>query len=84
MKKTKYYVATIETRYAFQSLALSRERALELVAEAACKYLNDRDYPVIYDATGEPHTVETAIEYFAPHVTVLYLDTAEQEGGGES
>lgn len=83
MKKTKYYVATIETRYAFQSLALSRERALELVAEKACKFLNDRDYPVIYDQTGEPHTIETAIEYFAPHVTVLYLDTAEQEGGGE-
>ena len=83
MKKTKYYVATIETRYAFQSLALSRERALELVAAKACKFLNDRDCPVIYDATGEPHTVETAIEYFAPRVTVLYLDTAEQEGGGE-
>lgn len=83
MKKTKYFVATIETRYAFQSLALSRERALELVAAKACEFLNDRDYPVIYDATGEPHTVETAIEYFAPHVTVLYLDTAELEGGGE-
>jgi threonine dehydrogenase-like Zn-dependent dehydrogenase len=83
MKKIKYYVATIETRYAFQSLALSRERALDLVAAKACKFLNDRDCPVIYDATGEPHTVETAIEYFAPNVTVLYLDTAELEGGGE-
>jgi hypothetical protein len=83
MKKTKYYVATIETRYAFQSLALSRERALELVAEKAVKFLTDRDYPVICEVTGEPHTVQSAIEYFAPRVTVFYLDTAELEGGGE-
>ncbi len=76
----RYYVATIDTYYSFTSLALSRERALELVALKAVDYLTSRQ---MYNQTpAHPHTVKSVLEYYQPKVTALFLDTAELEGEG--
>jgi hypothetical protein len=80
--KRLYYFAEIDTRYEVCALSSrSRSHAVNLAAKKAKEFLNARDQ--VSPITGKPWTVQGVIDYFAPTVTTLEMDSAEFVGGGD-
>lgn len=81
--KRFYYFAEIDTRYEVCALSSrSANHAVNLAAKKAKAFLDDRGQ--LSPITGKPWTVQGVIDYFAPTVTTLEMDSAEFVGGGDA